>query len=141
MYLYVGLLNVSIGEDTEAELTDRFIGATGLNSKKNEVLLYKDLYITEEAETENHEYAYASKLKVLATINSKQLDLVIMNSEALSIFYENGYLLDGKSLDISDYKIIKDSGFPESVYAGIIANSNNTENATRYLTYLLEGGL
>src|SRR5699024_3729453 len=49
-----------------------------------------------------HEYAYTSGLKLLAAINAKQLDLVLMNKEAYDLCSANGYLLDlapGSSFD------------------------------------------
>ncbi|MCI7574727.1 MAG: hypothetical protein MSS94_08370, partial [Clostridiales bacterium] len=39
-------------------------------------------------------YAYASRMKLLATVNSRQLDLVLMNREAYNLCSASGYLLD-----------------------------------------------
>ena len=92
--LYVGYLNVSVGEDLDARLSGGFLNAQELDSKKNEVLFYRDLYLSVDPSAENHQYAYATRMKVLATINSKQLDVVLMNREAYDLMSGSGYLLD-----------------------------------------------
>ena len=87
-------VNVSIGEDLEARLTEDYLTYRGLNPKRNEVRLYRNLYLSDDPAASDHEYAYASRMKLLATINSKQLDLVLMNREAYDLCSASGYLLD-----------------------------------------------
>lgn len=95
----LGLCNVSIGDDMEARLTTGFLEYHGDNPKKTEVLTYKGLYLSNDPTSEDHQYAYASKMKILATINSHNLDVVIMNREAYDLMSQSGFLAD-----LSSYK-------------------------------------
>ena len=92
--LYLACINVSVGDDLGAELNGGFISASGTDPKKAEVSLYHGLYLSDDPSPENHEYGYASKLKLMAAIEAKQLDVVLMNQEAYDIFSQKGYLLD-----------------------------------------------
>ena len=92
--LHLALVNVSVSDDTEKLLTSDFLTYADADPKKNEVYLYQNLYLSENADTLNHEYAYASKMKVTGAISAKQMDLVLMNREGYDIFSNNGYLLD-----------------------------------------------
>lgn len=92
--MYLAYLNVSVGEDMEAWLTEGYLTCRGLNPKRNEVRLYRNLYLSEDPDASDHEYAYASRMKLLATVNSRQLDLVLMNREAYNLCSASGYLLD-----------------------------------------------
>lgn len=91
--LYVGMANVSVGTELEQALTADFLEHLGQNPKKNEVLVYKGLYLSSNASTEDHQYAYASQMKVMAAVNAKKLDLVLMNREAYDLLSQTGYLL------------------------------------------------
>lgn len=92
--LYSAHINVSVGDDLVKQLDRSFISAAGANPRNAEVLLYRGLYLSDDASTENHQYAYASRLKILASIEAKQLDVVLMNREAYDILSHNDYLLD-----------------------------------------------
>ncbi len=92
--LYAGWENVSFGEMLDHKLTDGYITFTQRAPKKYTVLVYRDLYISDEPSGENHQYAYASKIKVLGAISAKQMDLVVMNGEAYRQMSESGFLLD-----------------------------------------------
>ena len=92
--VYLAYLNVSVGEDMEAQLAEDYILSEGGNPKRAEVRLYRNLYLSDNPAASDHEFAYASRMKLLATINSKQLDLVLMNREAYDLCSASGYLLD-----------------------------------------------
>ena len=92
--LYTAFINVSVGEALEDTLTTQFVARNGKSVRKNEVYLYRDLYLSDDASFVNHEYAYASRLKLLGAINAKKLDLVLMNREGYDILSQNGYLMD-----------------------------------------------
>ena len=92
--VYLACLNVSMGETLEAELTDDFIRGQGMDANRSEVRLYKNLYLSDDPAASDHEYAYASRMKLLATINSRELDLVLMNREAYDLCSASGYLLE-----------------------------------------------
>ena len=92
--VYLAYLNISVGDDMDGYLSDGFISDLGRNPEKEEVYRYFNLYVSDNPSAENHEYAYTSGLKLLAAINAKQLDLVLMNKEAYDLCSANGYLLD-----------------------------------------------
>lgn len=92
--MYLGMVNVSVGEDLQRTMTDGFLEDQELSLKKNEVLVYTGLYLTENATEEDHQYAYASRMKIMAAVNGKMLDVVFMNREGYDILSHAGYLLE-----------------------------------------------
>ena len=96
--LYLAVINASFGENVEKSLTEDFLAGAGFDARRQEVYLYRDLYLSENADTLNHEYAYASKVKLSGAISAEKLDLVLMNREAYDIFSRQGYLLGLTSL-------------------------------------------
>lgn len=92
--LYTALVNVTAGEDLTEELSNRFLNARNIDTAKNELYLYSGLYLTDDENNIYHEYTYASRMKILATIDGEQLDVVLMNKEAFDAFSQNGYLCD-----------------------------------------------
>lgn len=92
--LYLGLTNVSVGTELEQELTSDFLAELGLSEKKYEVLVYSGLYLSENPAGEDHQYAYASRMKIMATVNAKKLDVVLMNRESYDLLSASGFLLD-----------------------------------------------
>lgn len=91
--VYLGFVNVSIGSDLEAALTGGYLDHAGLSPEHSQVQIYTGLYLSQDASTENHQYAYASQMKIMAAINARELDVVLMNREAYDSFSQNGYLL------------------------------------------------
>lgn len=80
--LYVACANIAMGEELEAALNQGFIYAMDRSPIGSEVRLYHNLYLSQDATVQNHEYAYASQLKVMAAMSSGQLDVLLMNREA-----------------------------------------------------------
>ena len=113
--LYFALTNTAIGSELESELTDAFLSASGFDSRKNEIELYKELYISNDPAQENHEYAYASSLKVMAAINAEKMDLVLMNKESYDVFSGSGYLQDLTAL-------LKDSALLDTLEPYLVQN-------------------
>ena len=103
--IYLGLVNVSVGTDLETALTLDFLEDADLNPKNNQIQVYSGLYLTDDSSVENHEYAYASRMKLMAAVNAKQLDVVLMNREAYDILSQSGYLLDlsGRATALAPY--------------------------------------
>ena len=91
--LYVACANVSVGETLDSAVSEGYARAIGADPRKCEVKLYRNLYLSQDATVQNHEYAYASQLKVMAAMANRQLDVVLMNREAYDIMSEGGYLL------------------------------------------------
>lgn len=92
--LYVACVNVTLSEETAEALSGGFIRASEGNVKTETVFLYHNLYLSDNPALANHEYAYASRLKLLAAANTEQIDVLLMNREAYDLLSESGYLLD-----------------------------------------------
>lgn len=90
--LYAALVNVAIGETLTEELSSQFLTAQNLNPDKNTLRLYSGLYLTDDENNLYHEYTYASRMKILASIDAEQLDIALMNKEAFDAFSQKGYL-------------------------------------------------
>ena len=96
--LYLALANVAAGSELETELTEGFLRFSGADGRKQEVYLLRELYLSEDADVVNHEYAYASRMKLMGAIQAQRLDAVIMNREACELLSAGGYLLDLEAL-------------------------------------------
>lgn len=92
--LYIGEINAAWGEDLEKELTSDYLKSADRDPRREEVYVYSALYISDDPEAENHEYAYASQLKLMGAINAGSLDVVLMNGEAYDILSQSGSLLE-----------------------------------------------
>ncbi len=92
--VYLAITNISVGEELETALTEGFVAYTGAAPKKNEVPVYRQLYLSRDPGSENHQYAYASRLKLMASIQAQELDLVLMNRESYDYLSQEGYLYD-----------------------------------------------
>ena len=187
--LYLASVNVSAGEDLEAQLNEGFLRAIGANPKKQELYWYQALYLSDDADVLNHQYAYASRMKFLGALETKKLDVMLMNREGYDLLSKNGYLLDleealgreapallagirdrltenavliednslevqlgeaqelnqvyteqKNGLDLSEYAMIREAGFPDTVYLGISANTERLQAALQYVEYLTGGG-
>lgn len=90
--LYTAYINVSMGEEADGALTGGFLQYVGAAPKKNEVSVYRGLYLAQDPSADNHQYVYAARLKLLASIESKTLDIVLMNREAYDILSQSEYL-------------------------------------------------
>lgn len=96
--LYTGLVNLSAGDQLTGELNGGFLDFLEADAAKAEVDLYTGLYLTDDPDDPNHQYAYASRIKIIAAIDGEQLDVVLMNREAFDAFSQNGYLLNMEEL-------------------------------------------
>lgn len=159
--LYTALVNVSAGEQLTTQLSDGFMDFTDTDTSRNDVQLYTGLYLTSNQDDPNHEYTYASRIKIIASIDGEQLDIVLMNKEAFDAFSQNEYLCNLEELlqdsnpdtfeelkpylvteeypmglDISQKGIFKKAGFNEPVYLGVIKNSARMNQAVEYIEYL-----
>lgn len=90
--LYSAYINISVGDDLDSVLGAGFVDYAGVPRKRNEVYIYHDLYLSRDPDAENHQYAYASRLKLLASIQAQKLDIVLMNREAYDLLSQSGYL-------------------------------------------------
>ncbi len=131
--LYVAAINVAVSEDLEKQLTEGFVNAAFDKPQKKEVYFYRDLYLSDSASADA-QYTAASRMKILAAINTQTLDIVIVSKEVLDAFDEQDYLT--ASYDISDAPCVQAVGYTEPVYLGVVANSPRAENVKVYLQYL-----
>ena len=92
--LYTALVNVNISENLTERLSNDFLDYLNLNPSRNQLELYTGLYLTDNDQNAYHQYTYASRIKILAVIDGKLLDVVLMNKEAFDTFSQNGYLYD-----------------------------------------------
>ena len=90
--LYVAYANISVGDALDSELSDGYLRSIDADPGKSEVKFYRNLYLSQDASAQNHEYAYASRLKTLAAMTNGQLDVLLMNREAYDIMSAGGYL-------------------------------------------------
>lgn len=98
--LYLALVNVSIGSELQAPLTTGFLESAGFDADRQELLLYRDLFVSEQTNETNHRSAYASRIKLMASVEQKQLDLLLMSGESYDILSAQGYLLPIEALRI-----------------------------------------
>ena len=109
--LYTALVNVVAGEELTGQLGNDYIDYLGLDASKKELTLYTGLYLTDDELNAYHEYAYASRMKILASIEGRLLDIVLMNREAFDAFSQNGYLCNLEELLLREnpdlYKEVK----------------------------------
>ena len=96
--LSAAFVNVAPGENLTEQLGNGFLTSQKINPSRNEVRLYSNLYLTDNENDPNHEYAYASRMKILGAIDSEVLDVVFMNKEAFDAFSQNGYLCNLEKL-------------------------------------------
>ena len=82
---------------------------------------------------QNHEYAYASQLKVMAAMANGQLDVMLMNREAYDIMSAGGYLLplEGKLSD-SLYRRVSDRLVENTVILSDNAIEHRLDESTPY---------
>jgi hypothetical protein len=68
--------------------------------------LAKDLYLTSDPDSEYHQYVYASRLKILASIEAEKLDIVLADREAMDAFAAQGFLMPLESVFADDPQIL-----------------------------------
>ena len=67
---------------------------------------------------------------------------VILEDNAIDLYFDDSIAYTAETeeypmaLDLLDFSVIRDSGFTDSVYLGILANSPRKDTAVRYIRYL-----
>lgn len=125
--LYAALVNVAVGETLTEELSSRFLTAQNLNTNANTFRLYSGLYLTDDENSIYHEYTYASRLKILASIDAEQLDVALMNKEAFDAFSQNGYLSDIDELLAEEVPALHQQLAPYFVTNTVILEDNSED--------------
>ena len=96
--LYLAMINVSVGDKLETAITRGFLDHAGFDPEKQELLTYQDLYLAEETDVTTHRSAYATRIKLMASVEQKQLDLILMSRESYDVLSSQGYLLPVEEL-------------------------------------------
>lgn len=154
--LHTALINISAGESSIEMLSTDFLESQNMDSKKNELLLTTGLYLTDDTHDPNFQYAHASQIKLLASIDNEELDVVLMDKKVFDFFTENDYLYNLKELlsgekdssayaaiteesptgiNLSNSPLIKKAGFEDTIYLGVIKNTTHIDMTTRYIRY------
>lgn len=122
--LYVAFANVVPGDELLGTLTEGYLQHEGISPRTSEVTCYQDLYLATDATQQNHQYAYASKLKLMAAVDARQLDIVYMNKEAYDLLSAGGYLLDLQEwLEVADSELLAQAN--ESLTANDVVLDDN----------------
>ena len=70
------------GDTLTGQLSEDFLSYMDIDTSQNRFVLYSGWFLTDDSSSEYYQYAYASRMKVLASIDAQQLDVVLMNREA-----------------------------------------------------------
>ncbi|GEM_PF-887563 len=150
-YLYAASINVSFGNEIKKDLTDGFMKDAGIDPRHKQVFFTGSLVLGSEKESDS-QYSYASRMKIVAMVETQELDTVIMSKSAYDLMESSGYLADLSG--VADLKeggltsaqdalvltgnggIFKDSGIKDDLYLGIIVNTKRRSAAEQYLRYL-----
>ena len=108
--LYTGLVNVVAGDTLTGQLSEDFLYYMDIDTSQNRFVLYSGWFLTDDSSSEYYQYAYASRMKVLASIDAQQLDVVLMNREAFDAFAQNGFLCDLDQFLASDPDLHRAAG-------------------------------
>lgn len=108
--LYAASVNTGMEEDTREFVlnfpsSETFHEAFPEASKRSAVSLSENLFLTSDSSGDYHEYVYASRLKILASIEAEKLDLVIGDAEAMEAFAGQGFLMPLDTLFEGNKKI------------------------------------
>ena len=125
--LYTALVNVSASESLTAQLSTDFLDFIDTDTSKETMQLYTGLYLTDDETNPYHEYTYASRMKILASIDGEQLDVVLMNKEAFDAFSQNGYLCDLKELLSDKDTVLLNECKPYLVTNTVILEDNSVD--------------
>lgn len=109
--LYGALVNAQMNEETRDFFTDfpsseTFHETFPEASGRSAVSLSENLFLTSDSASDYHEYVYASRLKILASIEAEKLDLVIGDGEAMEAFAGQGFLMPLDTLFEGNEKIM-----------------------------------
>jgi hypothetical protein len=128
--LYVAFANVVPPEDVDAALTSGYLEQSGGDTRRSEVSCYRELYLSNDASTANHQYAYASRIKLMAAVEGQELDVVLMNREAWDLLSASGYLRELSDAFGGDARIRTNTVVLESNQVELDLNESDTYEAT-----------
>ena len=91
--LYLAMVNVTMNESLTEAAGTGWLRAEGLDPDRTQTLIYEGLVLSQEAQGDAHRAAYASRIKLMAAVESRQLDAVYMSRQSYDILSAQGYLL------------------------------------------------
>ena len=105
--LYVGLVNFAPSDELVRVLGEDYMEDANYPEGKS-LYLYRNLFLSADADSEYHAYSYATRMKILGALDAEKLDVVLMDRESFDAFSQNGYL--------ADLSLLRDSseGFAEA---------------------------
>ena len=115
--LSAALVNVSNVISSE-ELSTDFLDYLGTDVRKNEVVLYEGLYLTDDETSPDYGYVYASNTKITASIAGQLLDVVLMDRKAFDMLAQKGCLCN-----IEEFLIQKDPDLYEKLRSDLVSNT------------------
>ena len=163
-------MNVRLPEKAEGFLGKYYLEKNGYSARRQTVTVMDQLFVPSGAskappaevpfkETQNHtnpegssstetlspeetnpEYAYAAQMKLVAMLSAGELDVLLMDEDALAYFEQNKALLPHPSSctyrSLEGTAFYQKAGFTGKVYVGIAANTKHRREAVNYLKYL-----
>lgn len=148
--LYVGLVNVAVGSQLEDQLTEGFLAGQP-DGRSRSVVLYQGLALAENPAGDAYEYMYASRLKLIAAIEAKELDVLLLNEEGYRLCSEGEYLADlsgwfpdaevplsehGDAVDVTHTPIMEQAGLDGTTWLAVVANTPREDRVREYLQYV-----
>ncbi len=100
--LYAAFVNVSLDPQKSQAFSQEYVKERGLDPKRDKIALYTGLYLTDDTSSEAFSYSYASRIKILSSIDEQHLDLVFFDKEAYDAFAQNGFLLNLTGLSLPE---------------------------------------
>lgn len=128
--LYLAMINVSLGEELDAAVGPGFLDYAGFDREKQELLIYRDLYLAEETDVTTHRSAYATRIKLMASVEQKQMDLILMSRESYDVLSSQGYLLPVEEL-LSDAPELSEALTPLITENNVTIEDNSIEYQLR----------
>ena len=92
--MYMAYTNIQMDDQTEQALWGDYLTDRGYDTRESEVYIHSNLYLADMPDPEIYEQANGSHMKVMALIESKELDIILMTRESYDFCSANGYLLD-----------------------------------------------
>lgn len=96
--LYLAMVNAAVNSELEEAMTLGFLNDAGFDPERQELLIYRDLYLTEDMDVATHRSAYATRIKLMASVEQRELDLILMSRQSYDILSSQGYLLPVEEL-------------------------------------------
>ena len=113
--LYIAAVNTPVQKETEEYINSFPESEYAVSDaddpkdrgRKAAVSLVQDLYLLSDPDSEYHQYVYASRIKILASIEAEKLDIVLADREAMDAFAAQGFLMPLEQVFSDDPEILE----------------------------------